>query len=562
MKKSGSHNFHLVPIALGTCTTLVVFLIGLVLMPRPFYKDGFTTLADLEAYAKTRDENTKMDSDNTIKPDFTSYYKTLAPTFISKQKEKLVRLLTLVKLKHPPLWSASFFKTQLEALAKDRQAKGFKGEFVCKITPTPASKIVVFGNVQGSLHSLVRCLKKINELGIIGPDLKITNPDCFIIFMGDIVSRSPFTMETLSVVMRLMQVNPDNVVYLRGNHESNNYWQEHTLKTELQIRAAHLANATIPLADQVNAFFDTLPLAGYITTENPGEIIRLSDSGRDQNEKLNEQNYAKFLTSKAAGKCACGPIAGGEQGDQAVEVKVIFKGEKKRETYQPHDGLRLLSPDMGATAWTLLSCPSFVYQKSIKFVHDAFVVLTSAKELDEWKITLYNRNVQSQEPFKATTFSLLSGIEDGGKKSAPKAPEAKEKKKETKEKPEKKEKAEKKEEKKVEAKEEVASKKPAAPKKVEQKKAEPTATISQESAFKPQQAAPAQTLQAATPTPAQPTPAAPPASVTSTIVQQAQTVAQEAQKLATQLQNVAQQQTVPQPQQAAPPAATPEEAPQ
>lgn len=397
---------------IGSCLALLLLLV--LFMPQPHYHDGFRNLDELEAYAKKLDENIKMDTDNTIKPDFSSYYKTLAPTWKTRLKARCKHLLEFVHLAKPPIWSAGFFKTQLESLIATREVKHYKDQFICKLTATANSKFVLFGNVQGSFHSLVRCLAKLTELGIISRDLKIITPEYFIIFVGDVIDRSPFTMDTLSAVCKLLALNPDNVVYMRGNHESNNYWQEHTLKTELQIRAAHLSKSTIPLADEVNKFFGTLPIAIYITANDGSpDVIRISDAGRSQNEMLNEQTYAPFLTTKSSGNYSCFNLKDKIESSTAdtVNVKVIFKGEKKRETYQPHDGLRLLPPDMGSVAWTVLSCPNMVYQKAIKFFHDAFVVITPAKELDDWSITLYNRDVRTKEPFKATTFALLSGKE-------------------------------------------------------------------------------------------------------------------------------------------------------
>ncbi len=396
------------------CGICIACLLVLAMLPKPFYKDGFKLLCDVEAYARATNENIKSDTDNTIKPDFSSYYKTLIPTWKSNLKEKINWLLRFVGLGTTPLWSPSFFKTQLESLIIAREVKGHKDTFICKITPTAQSKIIIFGNIQGAFHSLSRCLTKLRELEIIDIHFKVTNPDYFIIFTGDVVSRSPYSMETLSLVMRLLQANNENVVYLRGNHESNNYWQEHTLKTELQIRASHLSPQATPLTDEVNKFFNTLPLAIYIAAGNK-EFIRISDAGRAENPLLNETNYSQFLTSKADNKYACTPIKESASGASAsiADVKIIFRGEKKRETYQPHQGLRLLPPDMGSTAWTILSCPTTVYQKAIKFVHDAFVIITPAPKLDEWKLTLYNRNVQSNDQFKTTTYNLLSGAEEG-----------------------------------------------------------------------------------------------------------------------------------------------------
>lgn len=419
MKKIVS-NSPIVKVVLSICIIPCVLFLLLLVLPSPHYTQGFKTLDDIHAYVKTLPENFKLDTDNTITPDFSSYYKSITPTWKSRLKDKINWLLTLIKIKRPPLWSASFFKTQLIQVTAQRQAREFKGNYVCKIIPTLQSKIVVLGNIHGAIHSLARCLERIKELGIIGQDLTVTSPDNFIIFMGNVVDRSPYSMETLSIVMQLIFLNPSNVIYMQGNHEAGTYWQEHTLKSELQTQAAHLSKGVIPLVNEVTNFFNTLPLACYIATlsESGNEFIRISDANRSQNPALQEQSYAKFLTSKILQSFTSFNLKDSDEqsaGENTIDIKVIFEGEKKREKYQPHEGLRLLAPDMGATAWTLLSSPTPVYQKAIKFVHDAFILLTPAKSIDGWRLTLHNRNVLGKEAFKATTFYLLSGAEENKK---------------------------------------------------------------------------------------------------------------------------------------------------
>lgn len=395
----------------------IVISIILIFLPHPSYKNGFDNLDAAISYAKATDETIKPDTDDTIRPQFNNYYQTLTPTWHKNISTKILWILIKLGLHNPPAWTPEFFQQQLNDISKLRETNGYKENFICKVTPTLQSKIVIFGNLQGAFHSFVRDLVKLKELGIIDASFKVTSPDHYIILMGDVVSRSPFSMETLSLAMRIMQANPDNMLYLKGNHETANYWQEHSLKKELQTRAAHLSSEDIPLANEVNRFFNTLPLAIYISEpkETPQEFVRISDSGRGQNKLLTEYFFAKFLTAKTDKKITCLQLTEtqSEQTGQPIDIKVIFKGEKKRETFQPHQGLRLLPSDLGSTAWTILSCPTPVYQKALKFVHDAFVILTPARRFDDWKITLYSRNVLENKEFSASTLYLISGTAEG-----------------------------------------------------------------------------------------------------------------------------------------------------
>ncbi len=394
---------------LGLLTTTIILL-----TPSPYFKDGFKNLKELQAYADQTNEQTPMENADTLRPEFTKYYQSQIPTFSQKIKNKIKLLLYLAGIKEKPVWSVSFFKTILENTEKSRKNSGHTDNLIYKIQTDPSSKFVIFGNMQGAFHSLVRCLNKIKELGIIGDDFKVTNSNNYIVFMGDLVDRSPFTLEIFTVALKLIEANPQNVIYLRGNHEAKDYWQEHTLKTELQIRAAHLSKEPIPLQKEVSSFFNTLPLAIYLTVPKAvNNFIRISEFARSENEILNEINYADFLTKPQSSKFDYLVIKEPYEPkpDININIKASIHNEKKRKTFQKSEGLRLLAPDMDSVSWNILSCPTIVYQKALDFYNDAFVILSASDSLENWEITLYSRDVRTKDPFKETRFNFLSGLD-------------------------------------------------------------------------------------------------------------------------------------------------------
>jgi len=431
MKRSSSYRsrrkskFSFIKTAFKAVLILALLIVTVILLtPSPYFKDGFKNLKELQSYANQTNEQTPMENADTLRPEFTKYYQSQIPTFSQKIKNKIKLLLYLAGIKEKPVWSVSFFKTILENTEKSRKSAGHTDNLIYKIQTDPTSKFVIFGNMQGAFHSLVRCLNKIKELGIIGDDLKVTNSNNYIIFMGDLVDRSPFTLEILTLALKLIEANPQNVIYLRGNHEAKDYWQEHTLKTELQIRAAHLSKETIPLQKEVSSFFNTLPIAVYLTVPNQiaqtqtgqsiaNEFIRISEFARSENEILNEINYADFLTKQQSSKFDYLVIKEpyNAKPDININIKASIHNEKKRKTFQKSEGLRLLAPDMDSVSWNILSCPTIVYQKALDFYSDAFVILSASANLENWEITLYNRDVRTKDPFKETRFNFLSGLD-------------------------------------------------------------------------------------------------------------------------------------------------------
>ena len=163
--------------------------------------------------------------------------------------------------------------------------------------------------------------------------------------MGNIINRSHLSIETLSLVLRIMQRNPNNIIYLRGTHESRNYWQEHTLKTELQTKARALSTTLIPLEDDINRFFSTLPIALYITVPHTkNTYVRISHAGRTETKDFNDERCSNFLAAsinKTPRYFNLPPEDDDnhEEKIQVLSIPAIIRGEKKRESFQKMEGL-------------------------------------------------------------------------------------------------------------------------------------------------------------------------------------------------------------------------------
>ncbi len=403
----------------------ILLAIGLFISPKPFYTKGFITLADVQRYALSVNELTPLESENAVKPDFTNYYKQFAPSIINTVKDKLGGLLEKMYLKKPPIFTASFFKTVLDDVNKIREQKGFKNSNIVKITATPQSKFIIFGDMQAAFHSLVRDITKLKELGVIGDDLKIIPSDCYIIFLGNVPSRSPFSMEIEGLVLRLMQQNPDRVLYTKGSHESDGYWQEHTLKTELKIRAAGLTKDATPLEPEVTKFFDSLPTIIYIAApaQDNNAFIRFS---RITRLKLPDKHFAKFLMTPSKDPVSVlswqgNSLPAQEAGVPEINVKAILRVEKKRETYQPSEGLRTLVPEMGIITWTLLSAPTLAVERGFKFYNDTFAIIDAAAQIEQWKITLFYQDRRKKDGYKTIPYFLTSGRDTAVPAASPQA---------------------------------------------------------------------------------------------------------------------------------------------
>ena len=132
------------------------------------------------------------------------------------------------------------------------------------------------------LHSLVRSLSYLNEQGIINDKLEIILPNHYFIFDGNVIGRSAYNLETLSLVMTLMKQNPQKVVYLRGPHEATDFWINLGLRQELEVISKDLSFKRTSLDSSLSDFFDTLPLSLYLCEMDKEEFhcVTLSSHSR------------------------------------------------------------------------------------------------------------------------------------------------------------------------------------------------------------------------------------------------------------------------------------------
>ncbi len=366
----------------------------------------FDTLSTVQEYATSLPEYPKPDSPDWENPNFSLFHRSLRQGFLSSILERL-------GLIHP-LWSIDCFKKITEEAIAVRELNGYIGRFVQKIAPTPASQFIIIGDLHGAFHSLVRDLTSLKEMGIIDEDLTMVKPDHYLIFNGNVVSRSPYIIQTLTLIIRLMINNPHSVIYVKGEHEDNEYWIQYGLKRELLSYASSYNNDTIPLQSLIDHFFKTLPLALYLVgnrKQNVVDLVRISGYKGDFKE-LNENYFSSFFTQKNLSIWNLAQATTREL-DVIVNLRAIIRGEEFfKAQYLPTRGLQAVGKEKGATSWTILSSPTESYQKLFDFFFDAFVILTTFKTLNDWTLSLFNQDIHSPKGITFDSgFNLITGVE-------------------------------------------------------------------------------------------------------------------------------------------------------
>lgn len=425
-------------VVVGALGGILVILAALLFVaPQPKYKMGFESIKEATADANSKEELAAPESyKDHRRPSWKTYHGKTQPGFMGK---KINNLMSLIGVKKRPNWSPSYFKYLLEKTTAEREKSGRSAdyEFVERIVPTEKSRIIVWGDMSGAYHSMVRCLEKLIDLGIMNEDLTLKSKDDYLAFMGDVASRSPFLMELLTLIMKLQERNPNRVIYMTGNNERRGSWYPYGLREELMAKAPEFSTKEAPYYKVVEKYFETLPLGIYISVPPHADkdFVRLShfametpskETYREFVELLDDSYYSKeLLADRKMGENAVVKLSAKRDAPDLdlVNVRVIMKSYRKMKEYQKNQGLRFIVPDKGASAWTALSSPTVFANKFFDFWSDAFVVIQAAPRIEDWTITLHNRDIRKKDPFKSVEYNFLSGKEAGAEEVA--APEKK-----------------------------------------------------------------------------------------------------------------------------------------
>lgn len=369
-----------------------LFLLYSISASSPFPKN--ITLSQLQSYIKTNIEFPTLDSTHQIH--YINFYRNKTPSMFRKLFGLDARNQIL-----------DILENTVGPIVKKRELSGFGYDSIQKITPASDAQLVIWGNIQGALHSLVRGLDYLQGQGILNNELKIINPLYYFIFDANVIVRSPYLVETLLVVITLMKNNPDRVFYIQDMSEYQNNWHTDWLMEQLKIFAnndnSYLNDTLVPL---LNRFFATLPYALYIGFENDKEAwIRVA--GTPEVLGVNEEYIDNFFTEPFSLYHIKNKVAS----KKPVTFKAFLNAGILNNYYQT-TGLTQLDYEKGITTWGLFSSPTTYNQLYNKMFNDAFVIMRMNPHPEKTTITLYNRDVRKSYPnFRAReTYYIASGF--------------------------------------------------------------------------------------------------------------------------------------------------------
>lgn len=375
----------------------------------------FDSLDVLKEFAKNNPPGVPIENQDYLNPDYIGYLEAHVPTTIDK-------ILMTIGLKRRSSWRSEQFIELLRRVTQKRKKDGLRGKFVQRQEVSQDDHFLVWGNLQGAFHSLVYALEHLAEQKIIDKNLKIIAPKYFMVFSGNVVDRSVYSLETLTVILRLIDANPNRVFYIKGNHESDSLWRDYDLLDELQYKVAvpmgmnpPYKNDIVPFTDDIEAFFNTLPMVLYLgmKTVDAAQGIRIGHFTRDQYQLtydelsyvLNNQDQTLFTAPIQLPK---------ERKDEiAAEVIAMTEGSSDLIPNYNDQGLRLLPPDEGTTAWSILSAQNDSFERLYKFITDSYVDIAISLPMKQSTITQQYQDSKNRTGFKTgRVYNIFCGQAD------------------------------------------------------------------------------------------------------------------------------------------------------
>lgn len=380
-------------VALSALLSVILGLCAHYLL-RPKEPPQYSTLTEISRYAHTLREFPEPDDHDWLDP----LYKTFNKTRLPSPFERVLRNFGIIHLES---WSPRHLSQLLKELTKKNHGAGlFNGkESFIHIKSIDKTVIYVFGDLHGAFHSLVRDLEHLHERGVLDDNLRILDENTYIVFNGDAINRSPYSIDTLTLIATTLRANPKNAIYVAGNHERDSHWVDYGLRRELIDRASHLSTRQVPYQTVVDDFFATLPEAVYVSFAQSGaEIIRIAFNDKEHLSFDEEHLSPNFLEQKE--RITANTFKEKKPNERPIDTRAAIKTEEWRLSNRTGKGLGLLDQDQGATTWAVLSSPIAVHRLYLDFNYDAFARLDLNHDVNAATITRIYSDTRTQNGFQ------------------------------------------------------------------------------------------------------------------------------------------------------------------
>lgn len=352
------------------------------------------SISEMVAYAEKIPADTPNQSVEPYRPQFRKFH-LMVPT--------LTETSFLSKIGFRKNMLIKEFKRLLKKVTMHRELEGYFGDFVQKFYIEDVTKWYIWGSLHGAFHSLVRGLAELKKYKMIDDGL-VLSADTYLVFNGNMINYGTYQIESLLVILKLVEKNPSRVLLMKGAFEQEGAWQKTNFSDELRTRFG-AGSKKIPLENEIRTFFNTFALASYLVATE-GDVVRISFY--DQHSLLQENLWGDFLKKKSSevrkikyiSKVPVGDIIKARISSHAVtEAPYTIQGI----TYAKNENINI---------WTLFSAPLNMFRAYFNFYEDVSIQLTTGRYFSSWLITLFNQNPDRPRGFvRAREFEIATGKE-------------------------------------------------------------------------------------------------------------------------------------------------------
>lgn len=358
----------------------------------------FNNLQDLQLYSAQHPEYPDGDTNAWLDQTYTTLYRSMEPGFLTK----IGRWLHLAS---EPLWSITELEKLLERVVHtpDR-AKRY--DAILGTAVTEPMRFLVLSGLHGAFHSLVRILTSWQAQGMLDSQLVLTDKSINLIINGDVISGSPYVLETLTVVLMLHERNPGRVWYIQGKDELDQTWRSHELGRQL---IAHCGAECYQRIEALLAlYFQALPQALYIV-DGERKNAFVFDSF-DVLHRQRDTELGSFFTKLEANVITAYSFFDRLKTEHPVAIKALVQSRTTWSTVKPIMPYELLKNVMPLT-WLLTSAQTRAYRQLYRFFFDAYALIDVNPDLAKTTMQIMTRDVRTEQPFEQLScFQLLSGV--------------------------------------------------------------------------------------------------------------------------------------------------------
>ena len=360
------------------------------------------TLSDFLAYMKTANQHVSPDNDDPFSPDYSGFY--------NKYRIKLFKRTWIARMSTKFYCCSPTFITDLllncHSMYQAEYAALNGHDYILKLPVSDNSNVIVFGDLSGSFHDLGIHLQQLKKMGVLDEQLQLLSPNDYIIFNGNVISGSPFLLETLSIVMILLLKNPNQVFYVQGESENYHTTLTQPIGQEIGCKLANIQNnllKTIPVL--MERFLSSLPLAIYLqkTDQNKTSIVRITSRKIEKTDKTN-QLFKMFILqpSKTLETFELNNDTMPCEFTLGIELDAIIQKSDSLQTSHSGKTVSLLPPAKGTMVWGI--CSSF---RLLGNSDTGFVVLKTPAAAPNWTLNVYKQARDVLHDYHMDVFNMM-----------------------------------------------------------------------------------------------------------------------------------------------------------